>query len=81
MVGGEPLQLDKVYTVSSHNYMLKSGGDGTNMFTSCKVLVDEAMLDNQVLITYIVNTLGGVVGEEYANPYGEGRIVAVEAAE
>ena len=36
------------------------------------------MLDNQVLINYITGTLGGVVGEQYANPYGEGRIVAVE---
>ena len=30
---------------------------------------------------YITGTLGGVVGEEYANPYGQGRIVAVPAAE
>lgn len=81
MVNGEPLDLEKTYTVASHNYMLKNGGDGTNMFQSCKVLVDEAMLDNQVLINYITGTLGGVVGEAYANPYGEGRIVAVEAAE
>ena len=35
------------------------------------------MLDNQVLINYLTGTLGGVVGEEYADPYGEGRIVAV----
>ena len=30
------------------------------------------MVDNQVLITYITTTLGGVVGEQYANPYGDG---------
>ena len=30
-----------------------------------------------MLIDYIVDTLGGVVGEKYAEPYGEGRIVAV----
>ena len=35
-------------------------------------------MHNQVLITYITTTLGGVVGEQYANPYGDGRIVAVE---
>jgi hypothetical protein len=35
-------------------------------------------LDNQVLIDYITETLGGVVGEEYADPYGQGRIVIVE---
>ena len=78
MVGGEPLELDKTYTLASHNYMLKNGGDGFSMFAGCKLLQDEVMLDNQVLINYITGILGGVVGQEYANPYGEGRIVAVE---
>ena len=76
-VGGEDLDLERTYTLASHNYMLKSGGDGINMFTDNTVLQDEAKLDNQVLIDYIVDTLGGVVGEQYAEPYGEGRIVAV----
>ena len=78
MVDGKPLELDKVYTLASHNYMLKNGGDGFNMFMDCKLLVDESMLDNQVLINYISGTLEGVIGEEYADPYGQGRIVAVE---
>jgi len=76
-VGGEDLVLDKIYTVASHNYMLKNGGDGFNMFMGCKLLQDEVMIDNQVLINYITGTLGGVVGEAYAEPYGQGRIVAV----
>ena len=80
MVDGKPLELDKVYTLASHNYMLKNGGDGFNMFMDCKLLVDESMLDNQVLINYISGTLEGVIGEEYADPYGQGRIVAVETA-
>ena len=33
--------------------------------------------DNQVLINYITNTLGGVVSDAYAEPYGQGRIVSV----
>ena len=76
-VGGEDLVLDKTYTVASHNYMLKNGGDGFNMFMGCPLLQDEVMIDNQVLINYITGTLGGVVGEAYAEPYGQGRIVAV----
>ena len=80
LVDGKPLELDKVYTLASHNYMLKNGGDGFNMFMECNLLVDEAMLDNQVLINYISDTLEGVIGEEYADPYGQGRIVAVETA-
>lgn len=78
MVGGEPLELDKTYTLASHNYMLKNGGDGFSMFGGCNVLQDEVMLDNQVLINYITGVLDGVVGQEYADPYGAGRIVAVE---
>lgn len=75
MVGGQPLDLNKTYTLASHNYMLKSSGDGINMFADNKVIKDEVMIDNQVLIDYIVDKLGGVVGDEYSNPYGQGRIL------
>ncbi len=77
VVGGEALDLAKTYTLSSHNYMLKNSGDGFTMFKGAKLLQDEVKLDNQVLIDYITGTLGGVVGEAYAEPYGDGRIVAV----
>lgn len=78
MIGGEPLDLNKTYKLASHNYMLKNGGDGFSMFAGCELLLDEVMIDNQALINYIVNTLGGVVGKEYENPYGDGRITAIE---
>lgn len=78
-VGGQPLDLNKTYTLASHNYMLKSGGDGINMFTDNKILKDEILIDNQVLISYITEKLGRVVGNEYSNPYGQGRIVLVTA--
>ena len=80
MVGGEPLDMDKVYTLASHNYKLKQNGDGNTVFDGCTILQDEVKLDNQVLIDYITTTLGGVVGEDYADPYGQGRIVAVPEA-
>lgn len=80
MVGGEPLDLEKTYTLASHNYKLKNKGDGYTMFDGCTILQDEVKLDNQVLIDYITETLGGVIGEEYAEPYGQGRIVAVPEA-
>ena len=78
-VGGEDIDPAKTYTLASHNYMLKSGGDGFNMFINDKLLQDEVMLDNQVLITYITENLGGVIGEEYAEPYGQGRITIINA--
>lgn len=80
MVGGEPLDLEKTYTLASHNYMLKNHGDGYTMFDGCNILQDEVKLDNQVLKDYITGTLEGVIGEEYSDPYGQGRIVAVEEA-
>jgi len=80
LVNGEPLDLEKEYTVASHNYMLKDGGDGTCMFQSCEILQDSVKLDNQVLIDYIVDVLDGNVGEMYSDPLGQGRIVWVQEA-
>lgn len=74
-VGEEPLNVNKTYTVASHNYMLKSGGDGMVMFNGSKVVKDDVMVDVDVLSSYISEKLGGVVGEEYANPAGQGRII------
>jgi hypothetical protein len=80
-VGGVPLDPAKTYTLASHNYMLKNGGDGFSMFKDNKLLQDEVMLDNQVLITYIVEELKGVVGDDYKNIYGQGRIKVVPFAD
>ncbi len=73
MVGGQPLDPAGTYTVASHNYMLKSGGDGMAMFKGSNVLKDEVMVDVDILAGYI-KRLGGNVGAEYANPAGQGRI-------
>lgn len=78
MVSGEPLDLEKIYTLASHNYMLQGQGDGYTIFEDNVYTQESVMLDNQVLITYITEGLNGVVGADYANPYGQGRIVAVE---
>ena len=77
-IGGEPIDLGKTYTLASHNYLIKNGGDGYAEFMDNKLLQDEVMIDNQVLITYIVQELGGVVGSEYADIYGQGRIKLVK---
>ena len=79
-IGDEALDLTKTYTLAGHDHTLLNGGGGMSMFNGCKVVKKNVKLDNQVLIDYIVDTLGGVVGEAYANPYGQGRIVAVSTA-
>ena len=77
LVGGEALDPAKTYTLASVDYQLLNKGDGYTMFDGCKVVQESVKLDNQVLIDYIQTTLGGVVGEGYDNPYGQGRIVSV----
>ena len=81
LVAGQPLDPEATYKVASHDYQLLNQGDGYTMFAGAKVLQESVKLDNQVLIDYITSTLGGVVGEEYDNPYGQGRIVSVGAEE
>lgn len=80
IIGGEPLDVTKTYTLASHNYMLKNQGDGYSMFAGANLLMDETLIDNQVLITYITGELNGIVGDEYADPYGQGRIIGVSEA-
>ena len=80
LVNGEPLDLEKVYTVASHNYLLLNGGDGMSMFKDCNMIAKEIALDNQALIDYITEDLGGTVGEEYSDPCGSGRIAVVNDA-
>lgn len=74
LVDGKPLDVNKTYTVASHNYMLKSGGDGMTMFQDCPVLKDEVLTDVDLLSRYINEHLGGTAGADYQNPAGQGRI-------
>ena len=78
LVDGEPIDPEGVYALASIDYTLRNHGDGYTMFDDAKVLQDRVKLDNQVLIDYITETLGGVIGEEYEDPCGQGRIVIFE---
>ena len=50
------------------------------MFGDCNMIANEIALDNQALINYITEDLGGTVGEEYSDPRGDGRISVVNEA-
>lgn len=78
MVDGEPLDPAKTYTVASLGYSLKNYGDGFTMFADSKVLQDNTLLESEVVISYIQEQLGGSIPEEYADPYGQGRINILE---
>ncbi|MBQ7693113.1 MAG: bifunctional metallophosphatase/5'-nucleotidase [Oscillospiraceae bacterium] len=78
LIGGEPIDPEKTYTLASHDYMLLDAGDGFTMFAGAPRLQERVKLDNQVLSDYITENLGGVIGPEYETLTGQGRIVIVE---
>lgn len=79
LVAGEPIDLSGTYTLAGLDYTLKENGDGFTVFDGVPVLRDGIKLDHQVLIDYMAGTLGGVVGEAYADPCGQGRITIVDS--
>ena len=61
----EPIDLNAKYTIASHNYALIEHGSGMTMLEDAVILQNDGMLDVEALERYIVEELGGVVGEEY----------------
>ena len=78
LVGGEPLDPAKTYTVAASDYVLLSGEDGNAALADAKLLKTDGKLDVQLLIDYIIDDLHGVIGEEYADLNGQGRIILVD---
>ena len=76
-----PVDPDGRYTLACHDYMLYDKGDGFAMFgkDNVTVLKDRVMADNEVLINYIVDELGGSVPADYAQ--AQGRITIKTTAE
>ena len=78
MIGGQPLDPNKKYTLAGINYTLLQHGDGYTAFDGANILQDSVKLDNQLLIDFIVENLNGTIGDEYADPLGQGRITIIE---
>ena len=74
-VAGEPLDEEKYYSVATNSYILKQGGNGYTMFNDCPFILESGPSDLQALISYVQDTLGGKIGEEYENPYGAARMI------
>ena len=77
-VGGEMLDPEKTYKLGASAYTVLQNGDGITAFDDAKILREDIKVDNQALIDYIVDTLGGEISDKYADPYGEGRIVILD---
>lgn len=81
LVDGRPLDPNAFYKLTGSNNHLLNKGDGYTMFDGAEVITENGKVDVQVLIDYITGPLNGVIGEEYAEPYGQGRFVTVNSAE
>lgn len=73
----EPIKLKKTYKLAGINYTLRQNGDGFTMFDGNKVIKDNVMLDTQSLSIYLTDVLDGVVGKDYKDPAGQGRITII----
>lgn len=67
-----PLDLYAEYTVASNDFILKTGGDGINMFMNDEVILDASIPDYEVFFDYVAS-LNGELGE-YNEPQGRIRI-------
>ena len=63
-VNGEKLDLYKKYTISTNSFII-GGGDGYSMFAPYPELKTSIGVDNEILLKYIVDKLGGEIPEEY----------------
>ena len=77
-VGDKPIDMSAKYTVAGNSFLLMEEGNGYTCFKDAKTVMENAGLDNQLLIDYITESLGGTVGQDYCDPYGQGRIVIKE---
>ena len=77
-VGGKAIDPSAKYTVSGSVYVLTEHGDGCTMFDGATLINTGCGLDYMSLIDYIQGPLGGVIGDQYSDPYGEGRIKIIQ---
>ena len=78
MVGGKPIDPEKIYTVGGTTYVLKDGGNGMVMFKGAKLIDDGSMTDADMIIEFVQNHKNAIIGEEYADWKGQGRITIIE---
>ena len=74
----KPIELDREYILASHNHLLIEQGSGASMFKDANLVLNNGMLDVELLEQYIVEQLGGVVDERYAQ--SQNRIVVADRA-
>ncbi|MBQ6500325.1 MAG: 5'-nucleotidase C-terminal domain-containing protein [Mogibacterium sp.] len=77
-VGCKPLDPEAIYSLAGQDFHLLNHGDGFTMFDGASNVITTGRLDSEVLSDYIKDTLGGEIGVEYTDPYGQGRITIIQ---
>jgi len=77
-VGDKPLDPDALYTVAGSDYVLKDSGDGNTSFNDCDVSEYNDIDFVDMLQDYILHDLDGVIGSQYSDPHGQGRINIID---
>ena len=70
MVGDEPLDVNKTYTATGANFIIKEGGNGCTMFNDVEYINDDFTIDTETVADY----LSVADMSKYQDPHGEGRI-------
>ena len=73
-VNGLPFDENATYAVITNDFMA-AGGDTYYAFASSTNKFDTGIPLDEAVMAYITDKLGGVVGEEYAEPFGRIHIV------
>ena len=78
-VNGEPLDPDRLYTVSAIDYLLEDGGDGFPFSGNCEIYAVSDALYYDLIQRSISEFPDGKVPEAYRNPAGFGRITVINS--
>ena len=74
LVGGRALEMNRMYTLATSNFLVANGGDGYTMFKNAKVLItaEQARKDSEVFEEAIKNSPNATI-----SPKVEGRITKI----
>ncbi len=73
-INGNPFDSEATYAVITNDFMA-SGGDTYYAFAASTDKFDTGIPLDEALMAYITDYLGGVVGEEYAEPFGRIHVI------
>ena len=79
LVNGEPLDVNKVYKVAGPDTLF-GGLDGYPKDPQHVQLLSKPPIDLDMLTEFFDKAFKGVIGDEYADPYGQGRIRILSGA-